>query len=271
MTVNDWFENGCNYKDGVALYSCLPNHNKNLATVFFRKETPQNRMKLKYELQKNRTPTIGIAENFELTKTPKKNIQINIDAAPKSKPTENKFFRKLLINQLPIELHPFYIRQKFDYTTYCSLKMQLNEINAVKDQFGNVILDRDAKPKIKPQTDLDIEKARVICLKIETLFDSIDKTWQIIDHYLETKEVVILQEKTFENINGVDVYKKLNSVRGSITRQTTRHKILTKNLEAAIAKKFVIKYERDLAKCTAKLMQLNQDKIKLINLRDNEK
>jgi hypothetical protein len=272
MTVNDWFNNGCDYKEGVALYLSLPSHNTNFAKAFSRKETPQNRMKLKYELQKKRATTIDVPKpKTIITDGPKRNIKIHIDASLKKQPAENKYFRKLLISQLPIELHPFYIQQKTDYNTYCSLKIQLNEINIIRDTFNNIVLDADGNIKVKPQTPLDVEKARGICLKIDSLFDAIDKTWQIIDHYLETKEVVIIQQKDFTALKGVKLINKINSISGSITRQNTRHQLLTKSLENAIANKFKIKYERDLAKCNAKLMQLNQDKIKLIQIRDNEK
>jgi hypothetical protein len=271
MTVNEWFNNGCDYKEGVALYEALENHNKNFLKIFKKRNSPQNRMKLKYELQKKLTPTnIAAVQNSLISEKYKRNIQININVTPKPV-AENKYFRKLLISQLPIELHPFYIQQKTDYNTYCSLKMQLNELTNVRDTFGNLVLDEEGKPKFKAQTPLDIEKARVICLKIETLFDAIDKTWQIIDHFLETKEVMIIQQKSFEDLSPGKIRDKIVSVRGSRTRQNQRLKLLKNKLNNAIAKKYKIKYSRDLTKCKAKLMQLDQDLIQLIQIRDNEK
>jgi hypothetical protein len=284
MTVNEWFTSGCNYKQGIALYEALPNCNTNLLKVFKRRETAQNKMKLKYELQKSIVPTIGNDSKKSVEReVVKRKIHININATekPKEKPSiflgpqkpkeESKYFRKVFISQLPVELHPLYIQQKSDYNTYCSLKMQLNELSYIKDAFGNIIKDKNGVPKVKPQTPLDIETARVFCMQIETLFDAIDKTWQIIDHYIQTKEVIIIQQKNFTELSPGKVRDKLISVRGSITRQKQRKALLTHKLENAVAKKYKIKYERDLAKCTAKLMQLEQDKIKLIQIRNDEK
>lgn len=263
MTINEWFSSGCDYKQGLALYEALPNHNKNLLKVFTRKETLPNKMKLKYELQKNLKATIQKASivSGPIISTGFTN-PIN---------TESKYYKKVLINQLPIELHPLYIQQKTDYNTYCSLKIQLNELTTIRDSFGNLVVDANGNAKVKEQTPADIEKANRICLQIEDLFDAIDKAWEIIDHYLETKEVIKIQDNSFENLSPGKLRDKLISVRGSITRQNKRKENLTKALQNAIAKKFKIKYERDLAKCTAKLMQLEQDKLKLIQLRNNEK
>lgn len=280
MTIKEWFTNGCNYTEGIALYKALPNTNKNYLKVFKRRETPQNKMKLKYELQKFiKKEVAGPVKNSlksEILKPKKVNLQVDILEKPsifltsENPKTESKYFRKVLLNQLPIELHPLYIQQKTDFNTYCSLKIQLNALSYIKDSFGNIVKDAEGKPKVKPQTPLDIEKARVYCMQIENLFDAIDKTWQIIDHYLDTKEVIVIQDKNFTTLSSGKLRDKLISVRGSITRQKTRQQLLTKKLENAVAKKYKIKYKRDLTKCTAKLMQLEQDKIKLIQLRDNE-
>lgn len=269
MTINTWFSSGCDYQQGLVLYKALPNHNKNLLKVFCRKETLPNKMKLKYELQKNIKSQITNPVNNLLNS----NNQVKESSIPVvKKVTEtNKYYRKVLINQLPIELHSLYIQQKNDYNLYCSLKMQLNELSNIRDGFGNLVLDDCGNPKVKPQTTIDIQKANVICLQIEDLFDAIDKTWQIIDHYFKTKEVIVIKEKNFENLSSGKLRDKLISVRGSITRQNQRKANLEKALDNAIAKKFKIKYQRDLAKCTAKIMQLEQDKLKLIQLRNNEK
>ena len=266
MTVNNWFSSGCDYKKGVEIYKQQPKANKNFIKVFELKESMQNLMKLKYELQKLMVPT-----NSKNT-TPNRNIQISIDASekPKSK-TESKYFRKLFISQLPTQLHPLYIQQKNDYMKYCSLKMQLNSLTHQKDKFGNLIIGTDGLPKLKEQTPLDIEVAQKICLEIEMLFDAIDKTWQIIDHYLQTREILVIQEKSFTDLSPGKLRDKINSIRGSRTRQKQRKAMLQESLNNAIAKKFKIKYARDLAKCEQKLAQYEQDLIQLIKIRDNEK
>lgn len=253
MTVIEWINNGCNYKQGLELYKNIPNHNANFLKAWSRKETPQNLIKLRYELQKNVTPTFNIT-------TPAKVVE-----------SEQKYYRKVLINQLPIALHPMYIQQKNDFSIACSLKMQLNALGNLYDSNGNIIYGADGLPKLKKQTKADQEKALQLCLKIESLFDAIEKTWEIIDYYLENKTIPTIKENDYSNLSEGKLRDKIVSVRSSITRQKQRLKMLTKKLQNAVAKKFKIKYERNIAKCENSLMQLNQDLIKLLEIRDNEK
>jgi hypothetical protein len=267
MTVNEWFSSGCNYNDGVLLYKQQEKANKNFIKIFERKESMQNLMKLKYELQKYLAPTTAVSSTEKQT-IAKGTFDIHIDSSPKKE--ESKYFRRILINQLPVELHGLYIQQKNDYMIYCSIKTQLNALTNVTDSFGKIVIGTDGLPKLKRQTKLHIAKATKFCLQIETLFDAIDKTWQIIDHYLETKEIVIIKETSYEDLSEGKLRDKLISIRSSITRQKKRKQLLTQKFSNAIANKFKIKYSRDLTKCKAKLMQLEQNKIKLIQLRDAE-
>lgn len=279
MTVNDWFQNGCNYQHGILVYESLESHNKNYVKIFRKKETPENLMKLKYELQKFIAPTISKpTENKPIGLFIKKEIEKVVETPATTsiflraeKQEETKYYRKLLLHQLPVELHPLYIQQKNDFNTYCSLKLQLNALNQVRDTFGNIVLDAKGLPKRKPQTDADIEKARLLCMQIETLFDAIDKTWEVLDHYLATKEIVIIQQKSFDELTPGKVRDKLISVRGSLTRQNQRLQKLQESLKHSVTKSFQIKYERDIAKSKGKIMQLEQDLIKLIQIRDGEK
>lgn len=267
MTINEWFSSGCNYKDGVALYGALPNHNKNYFRNFSKKESVVNVMKLKYELQKHLQPTTQATKPTKQA-TVQKTVSVTIPEPQKSQ--ESKYYRKVLLKQLPVKLHPLYIKQKNDYVTYCSLKLQLNELSNIRDSFGNLVLDANGVPKVKPQTEFDIQKANAICLQIESLFDSIDKAWEIIDHYLDTKEVITIKSNDFSSLSPGKLRDKINSVRGSRTRQKKRLAMLEEKYNNAIALKFKTKYERNIAKCKEKLMQLDQDYLQLIQIRDNE-
>lgn len=272
MTVNEWFSSGCNYKKGVAIYTALPNANRNFVRVFNKKESMQNLMKLKYELQKHLQPTAVTTKIAKSTSTSKRVIDIKINGNPKPTPKpQSKYHRQVLISQLPVQLHQLYIQQKTDYNTYCSLKMQLLELTNIRDAFGNLVLDAEGNPKVKEQTTADIEKALQFCLQIENLFDKIDKAWEIIDHYLDTKEVLKIETKDFTKLSPGKLRDKIVSVRGSRTRQKQRLAMLQEKEANAIAKKFKIKYARDVAKSKAKLAQLEQDLIQLIEIRDKEK
>lgn len=252
MTVNEWIATGCNYKVGLALYAELPNYNKNLLKVWTRKQTTQSEMKLRYELQKHLQPTFKAPTSATINE-PKKQ------------------YRKVLINQLPVELHGVYLQQKNDFGLACSLKIQLNAMGHFYDNQGNLIIGANGLPKLKPQTPETQERARKICLKIETLFDSIDKTWGIIDYYFEHKVTPQINSNNFSKLSPGKLRDKIISVRSSRTRQNQRLKMLQQKLDNAIAKKFIEKYKRNIEKCENSLMQLNQDLIKLIELRDNEK
>ena len=54
MDSNIWFEKGCDYKKGVALYASLKGHSPNLLRLFLKKQSISNAEKLKYELGKFR-------------------------------------------------------------------------------------------------------------------------------------------------------------------------------------------------------------------------
>lgn len=257
MTVNEWIASGENYKIGLEIYQSLPNHNANFLKVWSRKETPQNLIKLRYELQKQLQPTLSFSKS---------------EIIEESKPVGlDKYFRKLRINELPVALHPIYIQQKNDFSIACSLKIQLNALGNILDCNGNIVFGADGLPKLKPQTKDDQEKALRLCLKIESLFDAIDKTWGVIDYYLENKIVPKITDNDFSALPEGKLRDKINSVRGSITRQNIRLAMLRQKYNNAIAKKFKEKYKRNLEKCENSLMQLNQDLIKLLEIRDKEK
>ena len=50
--IKKWFENGCQYLEGIRLYESLPRANKLLITRFKKKHTTTNLEKLQYELKK---------------------------------------------------------------------------------------------------------------------------------------------------------------------------------------------------------------------------
>jgi len=121
MKVNDWFNNGCNYQEGVLIYAGIKQSKMNLLRLFKLKQSNYNLEKLKYELSKFKEVEIKETVISEVIEKPK--------STPESKPQEpapTSNYKTLLISDLPVELHPTFIQQKNNFATACSLKIQLN-------------------------------------------------------------------------------------------------------------------------------------------------
>lgn len=248
MQIQEWLDSGADYDTGLILYSKQPKHNKNLLRLFMRKNSHINLEKLKYELKKlsvNSLKKGGIA--IEIIKGANKHVNKS-DELPivnVSGNTDNKQYRLLRINQLPVELHPLYIKQKNDFATACSLKIQLNDLPAE-----------------------DETEALEFCLEIERLFDSIEKAWKVFDHYTEFKVVPEMEDKTYDDLSPVLLLKAEKSKREAISKARARIKAWTTELDNTTDKTKRQKLHRQLQKKNEDLMshELALEKIKeLIN------
>ena len=164
MTIAQWLQSDPqDYPKGLDLYKSLPNYNRHFLAAMSKKETPQNLMKLRYALRKH--------ENTEIAEP-------EVKSTPDYQP-EKRNFTPLHISQLPPELHLKYIKQKTDFATACSLKIQLNSL----------------KPEERK------EKALGIILELEQLFESINQAWKIFDHYEKYKEILVIKEVDFSKLS----------------------------------------------------------------------
>lgn len=171
--IQSWLNTGCNYKEGIDIYSQLP-HNKNLLRLFRLRETKYNREKLKSELTKYLMLQKG-------TSALKKNIE--------SADIKKEFIPKLSnikpIAYYPQELHPVYQKRNFTYYEACSKKIKLNSLS---------------------------EDQQIIALQLQTeifeLWKVNDRCFEILTHYEQTKR--ILPWKTEKNYSSLTPQQLVN-------------------------------------------------------------
>lgn len=203
MKVNDWFNNGCDYWEGVSIYIALKQSKPNLIRIFKLKQTAYNTEKLKSELKKYKEvllkETKYVQTTSEKVNSPVDNSFIS-EITAELKPIQP--YKPSLINEYPVELHPTYIKQKSDFTTACSLKIQLNSL--------------------APDAEFEALK---LCLEIETLFDAVEQAWKILDHYSETKTILEIKETNFIDLSPARLLQRRNQLRSTISK--TKSKINT--------------------------------------------
>jgi len=167
MTVQEWFDNGCDYNQGVLIFATI-GKNKNLLRRFQIKETNWSREKLKYELDKFKTNSRQVSDisakkvkkSIHPTPSLKQAIQSGELSKIKSKP----------ISAYPVTLHPVYQRRVEAFYKAASLKIQLNQ------------LSEDAE-----------EAALNLQFEIWKLIKENDKCWTILRHFDDTGRIMPLK------------------------------------------------------------------------------
>ncbi|MES2813213.1 MAG: hypothetical protein V4670_12135 [Bacteroidota bacterium] len=128
ITIEQWFENGSPYNEGVLIYATHPGCNKFLLSKLQKKQTPLLHEKLKYELKKlvslpkpiaKPTPTLHKVSQPQLIKQA---VSVQIEAEEKK--------QAVLFHQLPPELRPVLMEANTLFREICLLKVQLNELPA---------------------------------------------------------------------------------------------------------------------------------------------
>jgi hypothetical protein len=169
MSIKEWYDRGCNYQEGVALYSQLKGHSVNLLRLFYRKESKLNLDKLKYELSKFSDSTISdipTAAPSSVIKSSPTNTSVD-----KKKPDTNHFYR---LNQLHPDLHELSIKQRNDFQLAVAAHSKL------------VLLHPDEE-----------SAALQLSLYIESLFDSIEAIQKVLDYYVKNKIVIDITPRTY--------------------------------------------------------------------------
>ena len=262
MTINDWFTNNGSYNDGIMLFRALPSHNKNQLRLFLLKENAQNKIKLRYELQKHLQPTL---------KNTIKTIQVVAAVAPAPLKTESKYYRRVYLKDLPTALHTHYIQQKNDYNLACSLKLQLNKISILYDKRGNAVFDDEENYVLKELTPFDKQKALKFSLEIMQLFKSINKTWEIIDFYLEHGRILETTTNNFSSFSETKLLLTRNSRASSLTRANKKLDDFLTQRKTTSLKSFAIKLDIKIARKQEHVIQLKDDIITLEKLIHNNR
>ncbi|MCG8734007.1 hypothetical protein [Tenacibaculum finnmarkense] len=223
MQIEKWLKDGCNYSEGVLLYISKKGHNTNLARLFTRKESVYNLEKLKHELRKFTDTEI------ETIAVPEKKIPQIINKKPPEKHKTTRGFYRL--NQLAIELHPLSIKQRNDFQKAISLKLKLNSLHASEEGI-----------------------ALTLCLEIEHLFDAIDTTQRVLDHYVSHKVILNITPRNYTDLNAAQLLQARNNKRVAVSRYQTK----VANLTIDVSKK------QTIAVATKKKISLGKAKSKLL-------
>jgi len=221
MKVNQWFNDGCNYKEGVALYSLQKNFSKNLLRLFLRSESKNNIEKLKYELGKYKE------KGFKKVSTDQKKI---INSKEKVPAVKTLFFYNL--NELHVDLHPLAMEQRNNFQLAVSSKLQLN----------NLLPDQEAE-------------ALKLCIKIEDLFDSIEATQRTLNYYKKHKIVLDIKPKSFEDLSPAKLIIARNNKRIQVSKYEKRFKLLKEELPSSSDLNTKNKRSIALERCEKKLIQ----------------
>ena len=234
MIINDWFTNGCNYQEGVAIYSALKTSKINLIRLFQKKNDDSYLEKLKYELSKFKETEVVLNNTFKIVSAPAPIITPIIEAP---------LYKQKLIRDYPVALHPVYIQQKNDYATACSLKIQLNAIS--DDEENN-------------------DEALKICIEIERLFDAIELAWKQLDHYTETKTILEINTNDFSKLSAAQQLQRRNNYRSNLTKAKKQLHVLQSKQPISISDK--TKLEVRTEKQLKKIIQLEENIQSLNNL-----
>lgn len=233
MNIKEWFTNGCNYEDGVAIYASLKTAKPNLIQLFKRKKSNAFLEKLKYELSKHKYDVSSFTPlQIEKPKTVKPAITLH---------KEPPAYKSVLIADFPVALHPVYIQQKNDFATACSLKIQLNNLPAD-----------------------DEENALKLCLEIDRLFNAIELAWKKLDHYTEHKTILEVQTNDFSGLTPAQQIQRRNTKRSNLTKAKKRLEVLRSR--ASLNKSQQTKKEVAIEKQLSKINQIEEDILQLTNL-----
>jgi hypothetical protein len=234
MKVQQWFDDGCNYQQGISIYMGLKKSQPNLIRLFKLKQNSYTTSKLKHELKKFKNLEV---ENISFTETSPTPPPQTPPPPPKEPDNlSSKYYKPLLINMLPVELHAMYIEQKKDFATACSLKMQLNNL-APEDE----------------------NTALKLCLEIERLFDKIEAAWKVFDHYTETKQILKINTNSFYDLTPAQLLQRRNYKRSNLSKTKNKIKNLKQQLKTVKTKGLKTKVEVNLAKAKEKKVNLEID------------
>ena len=231
MDINKWFKNGCNYYEGVTLYASLKGHSPNLLRLFLRKQNNANSEKLIYELGKYRKTLIATPTNKGKPQKLKINPQVAfVKVDPKTATSKNSSFYSL--NQLHIDLHPLAIKQRNDFQTAISLHTQLVQLHP--DEEG---------------------AALKLSIQIEDLFDAIETTQKVLDHYVTHKVVLNITSRSFADLSPAQLLQSRNYKRISVSKYKKKANTLQSELGQNLSKTQKTKIEVALEKAENKLLQ----------------
>lgn len=234
MQVNNWFDAGCKYNEGVLLYASIKGHSANLVRLFLRKESLANAEKLAYELGKFREaedPSVKDQEPITKIQTPTPVV---------TKHSSGGFYR---INEMPIGLHPMLIEQSTNYKRACSLHLQLTALHP--DEEG---------------------AALKLCIMIEDLFDAIETSQKVLDYYKKHKVVLNIKPRSFEDLTPAQLIQTRGNKKATISKHKKKVEVLKKQFGQKLSKSDSTKLKIAFEKAERTLLQHEYEAQQLTNL-----
>lgn len=173
-----------------------------------------NHAKLKYFIKQLNATPVDVAEE-KGTKITEKSTKT---VAPTEK-QKNSIFSDLISNY-PKELHHAFKMRYDHWLDACSLKIELNDVD-LKDE----------------------EKALEIQCKLMRNLESMDQCQKALEYYQKNKRVLETETKSnFDNLSPLELIKKRNNLRSSISKR----QVTLKKMEKDLPKKTDTKYNLKL-------------------------
>jgi hypothetical protein len=236
--IQDWFDGDCDYTFGVAIYGDLPKHNRQLLSMFQKKENTFNREKLKHELLKFlNTPVPAVAKVVKLKAPQTVTVEDTILAV------ENK--QALFFHQLPPELQPVLLEANQLFKENCFLKVQLNDL-----------------PQHAEKKALELQ------IQISRNFEKNGLCWKKIDYFLEHRIVPQSKQSEHEGLTPAGLLRKQQLLYASISKLNSRLKENNEKLQTAVYVVDKNKVERMIMKQEQNLLKQNEELLIISKLID---
>ena len=227
--IKEWLEGDCDYTFGVAIYGDLPKHNRNLLTMFQKKENSFNRDKLKHELQKYLDAPVVVP----IVKKVVPVIKVN---SVETAVLANEAKQALFFHQLPPELQPVLLEAHQLFKENCFLKVQLNDL-----------------PEHAEKKALELQ------IQIARNFEQNALCWKKIDYFLEHRVVPQSKQSEHESLTPAGLLRKQQLLYASISKLKSRLAENNTKLPLAVYVTDRNKLERVIMKQEENLLKQNEE------------
>lgn len=236
--IKEWLEGDCDYTFGVAIYGDLPKCNRNLLTMFQKKENSFNRDKLKHELQKYIDAPV-------VTPIIKKVVPVIKVNSVETAVLANEAKQALFFHQLPPELQPVLLEAHQLFKENCFLKVQLNDL-----------------PEHAEKKALELQ------IKIARNFEQNGLCWKKIDYFLEHRVVPQSKQSEHESLTPAGLLRKQQLLYASISKLKSRLAENNTKLPLAVYVTDRNKLERVIMKQEENLLKQNEELLIISKLID---
>ena len=236
--IKDWFEGDCDYTFGVAIYGDLPKCNRNLLTMFQKKENSFNREKLKHELQKYIDAPV-------VAPILKKVVPVIKVTSVETAVLANEAKQALFFHELPTELQPVLLEAHQLFKENCFLKVQLNDL-----------------PQHAEKKALELQ------IQISRNFEQNALCWKKIDYFLEHRVVPVSSKSEYEGLTPAGLLRKQQLLYASISKLNSRLKENNEKLQTAVYVVDKNKVERMIMKQEQNLLKQNEELLIISKLID---